>query len=276
MVPVPNVLSIAGSDPSGGAGVQADLKTFAALGTYGMAVVTALTAQNTRGVVGDHHLPPAFVAQQLEVLFDDVRVDAIKIGMLASAEIASAVAHVLARAEAPIVVDPVMVAKGGRRLLEESAVLVMREQLLPLTFVLTPNLDEAGALLGARTPSSVAQMREAARELYALGPRFVYVKGGHLGGDSSPDVLFDGERVVELPAVRIPTNNTHGTGCTLSSAIAALLPQRDDPIEAMREAKAFVTGAIASSHHLSVGNGHGPLHHFHALWQPEPVSTEVS
>lgn len=279
MVRPPNVLSIAGSDPSGGAGIQADLKTFSALGAYGMAAVTALTAQNTRGVVGVHCVPASFVAQQIETVLADVRVDAIKIGMLAAADIASAVANVLARADVQhIVLDPVMIAKGGRRLLAESAVAVVRERLLSLAFVLTPNLHEAGALLRAQAPASVAEMREAARALHRLGPRFVYLKGGHLDGDSCRDVIFDGDRFVELAAARVRRKNTHGTGCTLSSAITALLPRSSDPIEAMREAKAFVTGAIASSDELAVGSGHGPLQHFHALWHSEmlPASSNSS
>lgn len=264
---IPNVLSVAGSDPSGGAGIQADLKTFAALGAYGMAALTALTAQNTRGVAGVHLVPAAFVAAQIDAIFADVRVDAVKLGMLGTAEIARAAADALARHEAHhVVLDPVMVAKGGHPLLDPAAVAVVRGLLLPRALVVTPNLPEAGTLLDAPAPATLREMRKAARALHALGPRYVYLKGGHLAGGTSPDLLFDGERMLELPARRVCTTSTHGTGCTLSSAIAALLPQCADPVEAMHRAKAYVTGAIAASGALAVGSGHGPLHHFHALW----------
>lgn len=264
---VPNVLSVAGSDPSGGAGIQADLKTFAALGAYGMAALTALTAQNTRGAASVHLVQPEFVVLQIDTVFADVRVDALKLGMLGTAAIADAVADALARhAVRDLVLDPVMVAQGGHPLLDPAAVAVVRDRLLPRALVVTPNLPEAGALLDGPAPATMREMREAARALQALGPRYVYLKGGHLEGDSSPDLLFDGDRMVELPAVRIRTTSTHGTGCTLSSAIAALLPQCADATQAMRRAKAYVTAAIAASGALAVGSGHGPVHHFHALW----------
>ncbi len=264
---IPHLLTIAGSDPGGGAGVQADLKTFSALGAYGMAVVTALTAQNTRGVSAVQPVPPAFVARQIDVLLEDVAVDALKIGMLGSAEVASVVASAIAHAGARyVVLDPVMTAKGGRRLLDADAVAVVRRALIPLATVITPNLPECGALLGSSAPSTVGEMRDAARALHALGARIVYLKGGHLAADSSPDVFFDGERLVELDAPRVLTKNTHGTGCTLSSAIAALLPRFADPLDAARLAKAYVADALAASGALTVGAGHGPVHHFHALW----------
>jgi hydroxymethylpyrimidine/phosphomethylpyrimidine kinase len=264
---IPNVLTIAGSDPSGGAGIQADLKTFAALGAYGAAVMTALTAQNTRTVAGVHLVPAAFVAAQIDTLFADVRIDALKVGMVATAEIAVAIAERLAALEARnIVLDPVMVAKSGDRLLHADAVEALRRKLLPLAHVVTPNLAEAGVLLDRRAPSTVGEMRAAAADLQALGCRCVLVKGGHLGGVESTDVLFDGHDFLDLPAARIPTANTHGTGCTLSAAIAALLPQRPNPAEAVSEAKAYVSGAIAASGALRVGGGHGPLHHFHRVW----------
>jgi hydroxymethylpyrimidine/phosphomethylpyrimidine kinase len=275
-VNVPNVLSVAGSDPSGGAGIQADLKTFAALGAYGMAALTALTAQNTHGVSGVHLVPPEFVSRQIDAVFDDIRVDAVKLGMLATTEITGAVADSLARrAVRNVVLDPVMVAKGGQTLLEPAAVAALRVWLMPLAFVITPNLPEAGALLDASPPATQLEMGEAVRALHALGPRFVYLKGGHLGGIASPDLLFDGEQMIELTAPRVRTSTPHGTGCTLSSAIAALLPQCEEPVEAMRQAKAYVTEAIATGAALTVGGGHGPVHHFHALWrQPgEPVAT---
>ena len=264
---IPNVLTIAGSDPSGGAGIQADLKTFAALGAYGAAVMTALTAQNTRTVAGVHLVPAAFVAAQIDTLFADVRIDALKLGMVATAEIAATIADRLSALGARnIVLDPVMVAKSGDRLLDADAVEVLRRKLLPLADLVTPNLAEAGVLLDRRAPSDLREMRDAAAGLQALGCRRVLIKGGHLGGAESTDVLVDGRDVLELPAARVATANTHGTGCTLSAAIAALLPQRRDAAEAVREAKAYVSGAIAASGALSVGRGHGPLHHFHRLW----------
>jgi hydroxymethylpyrimidine/phosphomethylpyrimidine kinase len=264
---IPNVLSIAGVDPSGGAGVAADLKTFSALGAYGCGVVAALTAQNTRAVTGIHEVPPEFLDLQLETLFADVRIDAVKIGMLASRALIGVVAARLRRyAPAFVVLDPVMVAKGGHRLLRADAVAALKRELLPLATVLTPNLPEAGDLLGHPVPDSPAAMRDAAAALQALGPRYVLVKGGHGSGDTLVDVLYDGTRAVELPARRIRTKNTHGTGCTLSSAIAALAPQRPTVEAAVREARAYVLEAIRRADELQVGGGHGPLHHFHNLW----------
>lgn len=266
-VPVPNVLSIAGVDPGGGAGVLADVKTFSALGAYGCGAVAALTAQNTRAVTGIQEVPPDFLRLQLDTLFDDIRIDAVKIGMLASRELIAVVAEVLRRHRPRFVVlDPVMVAKSGDRLLRADAVNALRAGLLPLATVLTPNLPEAGDLLGRAVEEGIEGQRAAARELHAMGARHVLVKGGHGHGDTLVDVLFDGHRFTELPAQRIATRNTHGTGCTLSSAIAALLPQRAGVAEAVAEARAWLLGAIAASDRLSVGTGHGPLHHFHALW----------
>src|SRR5918998_1245286 len=208
MTRIPIVLAIAGSDPSGGAGVQADLKTFSALGAYGGAVLTALTAQNTRGVTGIHNVPPEFVALQIDTVFADLRVDAVKIGMISTAEIARAVAASLRRAEAHnVVLDPVMIAKSGHALLDPSAVAALREELVPLATVVTPNLPEAGVLLGGEAPRTLDEMRDAVRALHALGPRYVYLKGGHLGGDESPDLLYDGASTVELTARRVDTAN---------------------------------------------------------------------
>jgi hydroxymethylpyrimidine/phosphomethylpyrimidine kinase len=264
---IPNVLTIAGVDPSGGAGVLADVKAFSALGAYGCGVIAALTAQNTRTVAGILEVPPAFLDLQLETLFADVRIDAVKIGMLASRELIEVVAARLRRhAPAFVVLDPVMVAKGGDRLLRADAVEALKRELLPLATVLTPNLPEAGDLLGRPVQDSPAAMRDAAAALHALGPRYVLVKGGHGSGDTLVDVLHDGARTVELPARRIRTQNTHGTGCTLSSAIAALLPQRPSVEAAVRDARAYVLEAIRRAHELQVGGGHGPLHHFHTLW----------
>jgi hydroxymethylpyrimidine/phosphomethylpyrimidine kinase len=262
----PNVLSIAGSDPSGGAGILADIKTFSALGAYGTAVLTALTAQNTQGVTGVHAVPPEFVRAQLDTLLDDVRIDAIKVGMLANAALAVAVAERLSALRVPLVVDPVMIAKSGDRLIDAEAIDILRSLVLPIARVLTPNLPEAGVLLGRAAPANVQEMRRAAADLHALGPRYVLVKGGHLTGAESPDILFDGRDFTELQAPRVPTRNTHGTGCTLSAAIAALLPQCPDVPAAVRGAKEYVSGALLASDALDVGSGHGPLHHFHALW----------
>jgi hydroxymethylpyrimidine/phosphomethylpyrimidine kinase len=264
---IPIVLSIAGSDPSGGAGIQADLKTFSALGAYGGAVMTALTAQNTRGVTGIHNVPPDFVALQIDTVFADLHVDAVKVGMISTAEIARAVAGSLRRAQARnIVLDPVMIAKSGHALLDPMAVAALREELVPLATIVTPNLPEAGVLLDGEMPRTLDEMRDAVRALHRLGPAYVYLKGGHLGGEESPDLLYDGRITIELTAKRIDTTNTHGTGCTLSSAIAALIPRRADVRRAVEEAKAYLTAAIAASDELRVGSGHGPVHHFHNLW----------
>jgi hydroxymethylpyrimidine/phosphomethylpyrimidine kinase len=267
MTDIPIALAIAGSDPSGGAGIQADLKTFSALGAYGAAVLTALTAQNTRGVTGIHNVPPEFVALQIDTVFADLLVDAVKVGMISTADIARVVATSLRRAGARnVVLDPVMIAKSGHALLDPSAVSALREELVPLATVITPNLPEAGVLLDDEMPTSLAEMRDAVRALHRLGPAYVYLKGGHLAGDDSPDLLYDGKTTVELSARRVHTANTHGTGCTLSSAIAALLPQRPDTRRAVEDAKAYLTAAIAASDQLHVGSGHGPVHHFHGLW----------
>ncbi|MFE5777222.1 bifunctional hydroxymethylpyrimidine kinase/phosphomethylpyrimidine kinase [Brachybacterium sp. NPDC056505] len=269
---VPNVLSIAGTDPTGGAGIHADLKSFAAQGAYGMAVVTAVVAQNTQGVRGVVALDPEFVGEQLDAVFEDVQVDAVKIGMVANAAIAGVIAERLRRHGARrIVLDPVMVAKSGDRLLDEDAVDAVREQLVPLADVLTPNLPEAAVLLGEEPDWSEAEMRRRAHDLLALGPRLVLLKGGHLeGSPTSTDLLCGSEGIVELPAPRIETTNDHGTGCTLSAAIAARLPRM--PVEdAVRGAKEYLHGALAASDRLDVGRGHGPLHHFFALWEGEGI-----
>ncbi|MBP7469156.1 MAG: bifunctional hydroxymethylpyrimidine kinase/phosphomethylpyrimidine kinase, partial [Thauera sp.] len=227
---IPNVVSIAGVDPSGGAGVFADLKAFSALGAYGCGVIAALTAQNTQAVTGVHVPPTDFLRLQIDTLFADVAIHASKIGMLGSAEVTATVAERLAHWQAAnVVLDPVMVAKSGDSLLAKSAISMMREALFPQAFLITPNLPEAGVLLEQRAPDTVKEMYRATERLRELLPlsseRWVLLKGGHLPGNDLVDLLFDGDRMVELPAQRIETKNTHGTGCTLSSAIAALLPQ---------------------------------------------------
>ncbi|SEN70048.1 hydroxymethylpyrimidine kinase /phosphomethylpyrimidine kinase [Loktanella fryxellensis] len=263
-----NVLTIAGSDPSGGAGIQADLKTFAANGTYGMAALTALTVQNTRGVSAVELVPPAFVAAQIKAVLDDVRVDAVKIGMIATAGIAVAIADVMAdHRDIPIVLDPVMVAKGGATLLAEDAVAALRDTLLPLATLITPNIPEAARLLGVAEAADRTAMSDQARALADLGSAAVLIKGGHLAQSDSPDVLCVGGQPVWFDAPRTPGHNTHGTGCTLSSAIAAHLAQGADIATAVGLAKRYVSGAIAAAGGLSVGRGHGPIHHFHYLWK---------
>ncbi|CAM2959004.1 bifunctional hydroxymethylpyrimidine kinase/phosphomethylpyrimidine kinase [Rariglobus hedericola] len=265
---IPNVLSIAGVDPSGGAGLLADLKAFSALGAYGTGVVAALTAQNTRGVTGVQAVPVEFIAQQIDTLFADVRIDAVKIGMLGTAEIVATVAAALRRHHVSrLVVDPVMVSKSGHHLLSPDAVEALRTEIIPLAEIITPNLPEAEVLLTRAPIRTLADMRTAARALHALGPRIVVLKGGHLDGAESIDVIDNGIMQTELHSPRITTKNTHGTGCTLSAAIAALLPQHTDPLNAIRAAKAYLTSAIAASDQLAVGSGHGPVHHFHNLWK---------
>jgi hydroxymethylpyrimidine/phosphomethylpyrimidine kinase len=263
---IANILTIAGTDPTGGAGIQADLKTFSALGAYGMSAVTAVVAQNTRGVRSFVALEPAFVADQIDAVFDDVRVDAVKIGMVANAGIAEAIAGRLARhPDCPVVLDPVMVAKSGDLLLAPEAVAAVRELLVPRARVITPNLPEAGVLLGAPAPASLEAMRETAAALGRLGAEWVLLKGGHLAGPDSPDLLQGGGATLVLPAPRLATRHTHGAGCTLAAALAALLPGLDLPAAAAR-AKAYLTAAMAAAGRLQVGTGKGPVHHFHALW----------
>ncbi len=270
MTAVKNVLAIAGSDPSGGAGIQADIKAISANGAYAMAVITALTAQNTRGVHAVQLVAPAFISAQIDAIFDDIRVDAVKIGMLGSPEITLAVAEALQRHQAPrVVLDPVMVAKGGDRLLSEAAVRTLIDRLLPLATVLTPNLPEAAALLDEPELTDAEAMPALAGRLLALGPSAVLLKGGHLAGSVSPDYLASADLGVWLEAKRIPTQNTHGTGCTLSSALAAQLAARADPADldvAARLAKGYVAQAILHADALDVGAGQGPTHHFQALW----------
>ncbi|MBK9702475.1 MAG: bifunctional hydroxymethylpyrimidine kinase/phosphomethylpyrimidine kinase [Betaproteobacteria bacterium] len=267
----PTALTIAGVDPSGGAGVLADVKTMSALGAYACAVIAALTAQNTQSVTGVFPIPAEFVRQQIDTLFADVRVDAVKIGMVGQAPVIVAVAERLRHWKpSQLVVDPVMIAKSGDALLERTAIGALREGLLPIATVLTPNLPEAGVLLEMRAPETIKEMRRVAellRERMAhSGERWVYLKGGHLPGGDATDLLFDGDRMLELSAPRIDTRNTHGTGCTLSAALAALLPQTPDVPTAARRAKAYLGAAIAAADRLDIGHGHGPVHHFHALW----------
>jgi hydroxymethylpyrimidine/phosphomethylpyrimidine kinase len=260
---VRTALTIAGSDSGGGAGIQADLKTFSALGVYGMSAITAITAQNTLGVTAVFEIPPEVVAAQIDAVVTDIGVDAAKTGMIANAEIIRVVAaKVREHGISTFVVDPVMIATSGDRLLREDAVEAVRTELLPLATVVTPNLPEAGVLIG-REIATLDEMRDAARAIVGLGARSVVVKGGHLAGDAV-DVFYDGERFVELTAPRIETTSTHGTGCTLASAIVSLLAKGEPLEQAIRGAKAYVTAAIERAY--PIGHGHGPVHHFHQWW----------
>lgn len=272
---IPNVLTIAGSDSGGGAGIQADLKTFSALGTYGLSVITALTAQNTRAVTAIHDVPQDMIAAQIDTVFDDIRIDAVKIGMLSRPEVIEVVAERLRRHGAgPIVLDPVMVAKSGDSLLQPDAVSALCDHLLPLADIITPNLPEAGVLLGTTAPDDPGRMRAVLSDLRALGPAAILLKGGHLKEGDAIDLFDDGGGVRELTGKRVSTRNTHGTGCTLSAAIAALLGGGLPLGEAVSEAKDYISRAIEAADRLEVGRGHGPVHHFHRLWQSENRSDD--
>ncbi len=258
-MPFPIALTIAGSDPSGGAGLQADLKTFHRFGVYGMSAITVLTVQNTLGVREVVPLEPGLVARQLEAVLHDPGAHAIKTGALGDAAIVHSIAPLLARARLPLVVDPVLVAKSGDLLLTEQALEALKSELFPLTALLTPNLPEARALLG-QPIRDLADACEAARLLGGLGPRAVLLKGGHLAGEESTDVLWDGRKLHLFTAQKIPSSHTHGTGCTLSAAITALLAKGVALLEAVARAKRFVSRAIATA--PGIGQGTGPLNHW--------------
>jgi hydroxymethylpyrimidine/phosphomethylpyrimidine kinase len=277
-------LTIAGSDSGGGAGIQADIKTFSAMGVYAASVIAAVTAQNTRGVSAIHDIPPDIVAAQIDAVFSDLAVGAVKIGMLSQTATIRVVADALARHRAQnVVLDPVMVASTGARLIAEDAIAALRETLLPQARVVTPNLPEAAALLDCAVAATEAEMQAQAERLLALGPGAVLIKGGHGSGAESVDLLLcRGEaylasavadarlaptHITRFAAPRIATRHTHGTGCTLSSAIAAGLAKGLPLAEAVRLAKAYVTAAIAAADTLAVGHGIGPVHHFHQLWR---------
>ena len=263
---IPIALTIAGSDSSGGAGIQADLKTFAACGVYGASAITALTAQNTKGVTGIHDVPADFITAQIDAVFTDLDVKAVKIGMVARREAIEAIVAGLIRwSPQHVVVDPVMVATSGARLLSPDAIDALRKKLVPRASLITPNLPEAAALLDEAMAESEADIERQGRQLLALGCPAVLIKGGHAHGPESIDYLIDGSSVIRLAAPRIATNNTHGTGCSLSSAIAAGLAKGSRLDTAVRDAKAYVSAAIAAADRLNVGHGHGPIHHFHAF-----------
>jgi hydroxymethylpyrimidine/phosphomethylpyrimidine kinase len=265
--PTAIALTIAGSDSGGGAGIQADLKTFSALGVYGASVIAALTAQNTRGVDAVFEVPPAFVRAQIDAVFSDLAIGAVKIGMLGNAAVVETVAERLSHHRGiPVVLDPVMVATSGDRLLKPDAVEAMRTRLMPLAVVVTPNLPEAAALLDAPEAATEDDMVRQAGRLLALGARAVLMKGGHGKAAESVDLLVTPTAAVRFVAARIATKNTHGTGCTLAAAIAAGLAKGQDLTGAVRAAKDYVTAAIAAADRLAVGHGHGPVHHFHKWW----------
>lgn len=260
----PSALTIAGSDSSAGAGIQADLKTFAALGVYGATVITALTAQNTTGVTDIHLVPPSHITAQMDAVFADLRIAAVKTGMLGGEEQILAVVEGLEKwaAEAPVVVDPVMVSTSGARLLEQGAEQALMSRLIPLATLITPNLPEAAVLLHAAQAASVREMEQQARALHALGAKAVLIKGGHGVSEDAVDILFDGAAITPFSMPRIHTRNAHGTGCTLASAIAAGLLLGKPLSEAVGDAKAYIQRALRAADALHVGRGAGPLNHF--------------
>ncbi len=261
-------LTIAGSDSGGGAGIQADLKTFSALGCYGMTVITALTAQNTVSVTGIQAVPPEFIALQMDAVMTDIGADAVKIGMLHSPEVIATVARCLQQYDCQsIVLDPVMVTRNGDKLLQDDAVQALKEHLFPMAAVITPNLAEASILLG-RDIVERSQMADACRDLAAQGCDRVFLKGGALAGSVSVDFLYDrlSGKLLELESPRVDTPNNHGTGCTISSAITACLAKGMELSAAVREAKTYIDGALRGGAVVKIGAGHGPVHHFHNWW----------
>ncbi|MGM3173504.1 bifunctional hydroxymethylpyrimidine kinase/phosphomethylpyrimidine kinase [Dickeya lacustris] len=263
-----NALSIAGTDPSGGAGIQADLKTFSALSAYGTSVITALVAQNTRGVQSVYRIEPAFVAAQLDSVLSDVRIDSAKIGMLSHCAIVEVVAQALQRYPLPyVVLDTVMLAKSGDPLLTDEAIEALRQLLLPRVSLITPNLPEAAALLRCRVAQDEQEMRRQGEALLAMGCQAVLMKGGHLNQPDSPDwLLLPHAEPIRVSGVRVHTRHTHGTGCTLSAALAALRPRHDDWLQTLSAAKGYLQGALEQADSLAVGQGIGPVHHFHRWW----------
>jgi hydroxymethylpyrimidine/phosphomethylpyrimidine kinase len=263
----PIALTIAGSDSSGGAGIQADLKTFAALGVYGASVITALTAQNTQGVSGIHQISADFVTGQIDAVFSDLAIGAVKIGMVAELSVIGAIAAGLAKWQPKqVVLDPVMVATSGDRLLKADAVDALRSKLIPRASLITPNLPEAAALLDEQVATTESAVADQGKRLLTLGPRAVLIKGGHGQGAESTDYLVTSAGSIALSAPRVATKNTHGTGCSLSSAIAAGLAKGENLESAVRNAKAWISAAIAAADRFAVGHGHGPVHHFHRFY----------
>ena len=264
----PIALTIAGSDSGGGAGIQADLKAFSALGVYGASVITAVTAQNTRAVTAVQMISPEVVCAQIKAVLDDIHVDAIKIGMLSDPATIDVVASELIGFNGPIVLDPVMVAKSGDRLLQQDAIVALKQRLIPMATLITPNIPEAAALLDCEEADSEQQMLNQGRQLLQLGHSAVLMKGGHASGDNCVDWLLQHDTdPVSLSAPRIATSNTHGTGCTLSAAIAAQLSHRNTLLIAVQKAHGYLHQAIKSADALTVGHGHGPVHHFYDIWR---------
>lgn len=269
---IKNTLTIAGVDPSGGAGILADVKAMSALGTFATAVIAALTAQNTKSVTGILPIAPDFIGLQMDTLFQDVRIDGVKIGMLGHKPVIKVVADKLEKYQPPfIVLDPVMVAKSGDLLLEENAVAALIEALITQAHMITPNLPEAGVILKRSAPESLKEMYKFAEQLHTLmnssRESWVLLKGGHLPSNDTVDLLFNGDKMIEIANQKIATKNTHGTGCSLSSAICALQARLQNVPEATRQAVAFIHQSIVHADQLSVGQGHGPIHHFHKVWQ---------
>lgn len=259
-----NVLTIAGSDSCGGAGIQADLKTFSALGTYGMSVITAVTAQNTQGVLDVQDITPDIVEKQIEAIFDDINVDAVKIGMVSNSNTIKTIAKNLRKYNVKnIVLDPVMISKSGYDLLKPEAKAALIDELIPLATIITPNIPEAEEISEIKI-NNLDDMKKAANKIYKMGPKFVLVKGGHLS-NTADDVLFDGKDIKILRGDRFKTKNTHGTGCTLSSAIASYIALGYSVYDAVKLAKDYITTAI--KHSFSIGKGHGPTHHFYSLYK---------
>lgn len=259
-------LTIAGSDSGGGAGIQADLKTFSALGVYGASVITAVTAQNTRMVTALHNIPGQIVAAQINAVLDDLEVAAIKIGMLSTPEIIETVADAISGFSGPIVLDPVMVAKSGDTLLQQNAIDALRHRLMPLATLITPNLPEAATLLQCAPATNVELAVEQGEALRMQGAKAVLMKGGHADSPDCVDQLVSDQSLLRLSVKRIDTTSTHGTGCTLSSAIAAYLAKGNSLEQAVTAAHEYLQSAIAAAYQLKIGQGHGPVHHFHALW----------
>lgn len=262
-------VTIAGSDSGGGAGIQADLKTFSALGAYGASVITAITAQNTRGVTAVEDISAAIVEAQIDAVFSDLAVGAVKIGMVSRGETIAIIADGLRRYGKMAVLDPVMVATSGDPLLRPDAIAALSEQLLPLALIATPNLPEAALLTGRGIATDEAEMGRQAEFILKAGARSVLIKGGHGHGSEATDIFFDGGDPVRLTASRIETTNDHGTGCTLSAAIAAGLARGLSLADAVIAAKDYLHGAIVAAGGLRVGQGRGPVHHFHRWWQPD-------
>ncbi|MCP1199750.1 bifunctional hydroxymethylpyrimidine kinase/phosphomethylpyrimidine kinase [Notoacmeibacter sp. MSK16QG-6] len=267
----PTALTIAGSDSGGGAGIQADLKTFSALGVYGASAITAITAQNTQAVTMVEVVSPKIVSAQIEAVLSDITVDAIKIGMLGTSELTRVVAEAIAGFEGPVVLDPVMVAKSGDRLLDDDAVSAMRKHLLPLATLLTPNLPEAAALTDSGEAGNLEEMEEQARQLLGAGCRAVLVKGGHGSGPHCTDLLVEADGRRAFVSDRIETANTHGTGCSLSSAITAELAKGAELSDAVAVAHQWLNRAIGAADTLNIGEGHGPVHHFVDLWNSQRI-----